>query len=42
MDRPVRRITKRAARAVAEELGDTILVRIGGKMITDAEALVLP
>lgn len=30
------------ARTFAEELGDTILVRIDGKMITDAEALVCP
>jgi len=30
------------ARTFAEELGDTILVRIDGEMITDAEALVCP
>lgn len=30
------------ARTFAEELGDTILVRIDGKMITDAEALACP
>jgi len=30
------------ARTFAEEIGDMILVRIGGKMITDAEALACP